>query len=132
MTETEALIARVLAHDEKATKGPWKGDGHAYNIYGSHGRGIDTVELPDGFTGVRIIDIRGWGSLSKLGDKEAERIQHANSDLVTTYRTDAPKLARMLRVAIACIRCLATVRGNHTEEERDEALAVIEKIARES
>lgn len=95
-------IADVLRLDAEATPGPWKGDEHAFQIYGSHGA-IDTVKMPDGFTGVRIFDIRGWGSLSKLGDKEAERIQRANGDLVTNFRTAAPKMARALERILSIV-----------------------------
>ena len=42
------------------------------------------------------------------------------------------KLARMLREALAHICRMATLRDDYTEEARDEALAEIEKIARES
>ena len=88
----QETIAEVRRLDKAATPGPWKIDEGAFHIYGSHGA-IDTTRLPDGSTGVRIIDIRGWGSLSKLGEAEAERIQRANGALVTTFRTAAPALA---------------------------------------
>lgn len=96
MTDIDKILEEVERLDATATPGPWKGDEGAYHVYGSHGA-IDSMRLPDGSTGVRIIDIRGWGSLSKLGDKEAERIQRANGALVTTFRTAAPALAKEVR-----------------------------------
>lgn len=94
MTTTDKLVAEVRRLDAEATKWPWRDEGDAHIVYGSHSPEVDSVRLRDGSTGFRLLDIRGWGTLStKLGPVEAERIQRANCALVTKYRTAAPALA---------------------------------------
>lgn len=112
--ETEALIARVLAHDAAMTKGPLRSVAGVHYVSGSECVVAQCGDYQD----------------KELEKFSGERWQ-ADADGFADFRTDAPKLARMLREALAHICHMATLRDDYTEEARDEALAEIEKIARE-
>lgn len=126
-SEVEKLIAETLRLDGEATRGPWMHDDEAYHIVGDHGPDVANLDLGKGRIGTRIIDVRGWGVLvNAFGEKEAERIQRANAAIVCHSRTAAPRLARMLRVAMdaLALRAPTSVMATMT-------LAEIERIAKE-
>lgn len=96
MIEFKELIDRIRKIDEEASPKPWTIDSQAYMIFSKYGNSVDA------FTeGTRIMDIRGWGSLSKaFGDTKAESIQRANGAAVTKFRADAPLLADIAEMAV--------------------------------
>ena len=140
--ETEALIARVLAHDEKMTAAPWRFEVN---------RKSNMTELCGGKPRFdkTVIDLKRWGMSSadlRFRDENGNMvpasklckaipgrehhaswcatIAHPDAVGIEDFRTDAPKLARMLRWAIDGM--------TKREVTIEDALAEIEKIARES
>ncbi len=124
--ETEALIARVLAHDAEMhgplrVVGPYSGGAFldsgyliaAENMHEpDHSVGDDGSEPLHGpRCGFDEVDARG----------------------LVAFRTDAPKLARMLKQAIGALCLTVTVKdsGGALTALRETTLAEIEKIARE-
>ncbi len=101
--ETEALIARVLAHDAQATPGPWN-------------------STPSGITQTKHVTRDVW------------LIPHKEEDmpLIADFRTAAPKLARMLREAMAGLVAASRQADLFAADPASDALTKIEKIARES
>lgn len=132
-SESSRLIAETLRLDGEATQGPWMHDDEAHYIVGDHGPQVANLDLGKGRSGTRIIDIRGWGVLvNAFGPKEAERIQRANAAIVCHSRTSAPRLARMLQVAINAV-VLAEKHLNQLRvgDKMTNALTEIERIAKE-
>ena len=79
-TECERLIAETLRLDGEATKGPW------------------TVDTKSGMSFIDEID--GGQGRSTVFDDDDGRNGTNNAALIASYRTSAPRLARMLQMQI--------------------------------
>jgi len=114
MNKTKELIERVKKLDKEATPGPWKSD------------------IDDGFiiqNGGRIVDYY----YSHDGDLYGLRWLDGSQELTVNYRTDAPKLAEMLEVAIGALAEMSTWNGYGECVGQDMAIEmerVLEKIER--
>ena len=108
MTETERLIEDVLRLDAEATKGPWM-YAEEKPSYRPTIRGIENKHVCDfGY------NCTGWNGDMKGNEPEGEDLA-----LVLAYRSSAPRLARMLRVAMLAL------------SSDDCNVAEIERIAKE-
>ena len=107
MTESERLIDETLRLDAEATKGPW-----TFNDRDEP----ESFDAPFGSTvchfGARG---RGWN-----GDDMGRSPDEQDANLIASYRSAAPRLARMLRVLLSQLR----------EDECTWARAEIERIAK--
>jgi len=119
MTESDRLIDEVLRLDESATKGPWR-------IVGPYSEGCF---LDSGYL---IADENAHTPCYEEGDDGSEPIHgprcgfiEHDANLIASYRSSAPRLARMLRVANDALGRLS-----HTSNVATMALAEIEKIAK--
>lgn len=110
MTPDE-LIAETLRLDAEATKGPWS--------YATWPKTSDGRQSPS------IIADGGYGVLACDGPENGPHSRDAEA--ITVYRTAAPRLARMLRVAIECL--VSEEDNPHIGNAK--ALAEIERIAQE-
>ena len=108
MTPDE-LIAETLRLDAEATKGPW--------VYTDHGD-IERIESRT----LEVCDFGCPGGWS--GDLKGNAPRGMDMELILSYRTAAPRLARMLRVAMNYIS------GDETKHA-DQCRAEIERIAEE-
>ena len=92
MTESDRIIAEVLRLDAEATKGPWvewNDSVHAGPVKSkTHG-------MLTGSQG-RVCNCHGddFGD----DDEEGEVFAESNAELIASYRTSAPRLARMLKM----------------------------------
>lgn len=121
--ETEALIARVLAHDAKATKGPWAvpaSNVHRVLAWSGDDPVRLIVEYPDEIGGYGGLDLSYWTMGGKAGGAQSAKDRASIAD----FRTAAPKLARMLREAIKGLQL------DETRGDTEETLAEIERIAK--
>lgn len=112
MTESDRLIDEVLRLDESATKGPWY------------------VQM-DGGT-IRTTDIDNETRGEKIGttyftSADAEHMV-SNSHIIASYRSAAPRLARMLQVALEELEETARIQGRDGQARA--SLAEIERIAK--
>ena len=106
-TECERLIAETLRLDGEATQGPW--------FEGVNGDVVRTTEMFDyDSPSVRVADPRNPDIEKKVSD----------CILIASYRTSAPRLARMLMVAVDA---LTEIDGKFARQ----VLGDIEKIARD-
>lgn len=108
MTPDE-LIAETLRLDAEATSGPW--------VYTDHGD-IERIESRT----LEVCDFGCPGGWS--GDLKGNAPRGMDMELILSYRTAAPRLARMLRVAMNYIS------GDETKHA-DQCRAEIERIAEE-
>lgn len=106
MTESDRLIDEVLRLDESATKGPW----FPWRLQ----NGRMTVQSTN-----RI-----------LYEDQASPCPAMDAMLVVAYRSSAPRLARMLRVALAVIARFGDFGDPVETADAHTALAEIEKIAK--
>ena len=124
MTESDRIIAEVLRLDAEATKGPWvewNDSVHAGPVKSkTHG-------MLTGSQG-RVCNCHGddFGD----DDEEGEVFAESNAELIASYRTSAPRLARMLRVALGTMAHMRFACEEDEIEAYDEGLAEIEKIAK--
>ena len=108
MTESDRIIAEVLRLDAEATKGPWNhidGDGSVWHDDENQTCIANTDHCPN--------------------DN-----MDANAEMIAAYRTAAPRLARMLRVALGTMAHMRFACEEDEIEAYDEGLAEIEKIAK--
>ena len=113
MTPDE-LIAETLRLDAEATSGPW--------VYTDHG----DIERIESHT-LEVCDFGCPGGWS--GDLKGNAPRGMDMELILSYRTAAPRLARMLRGAIDTMTAIKYVGGVDGTIER--ALAEIDRIAKE-
>lgn len=95
-------IEEIAAREAKATKGPWRHDGHGTFIFGP-----DDNEM--------VAEVRGWGHLQYLGDDKAIEVQKAVGEFLAHARTDIPYLLaqhRQLREALVKARGYVVERLN--------------------
>jgi len=100
--ETSRLIAETLRLDGEATVGPWnhiEGDGSVWND-DDMGRCVANT------------------------DHCANMNMDINAELIASYRTSAPRLARMLEVAVKAMTAITA------HPDCDVALTKIERIAK--
>ena len=117
MTPDE-LIAETLRLDAEATKGPWS--------YATWPKTSDGRQSPS------IIADGGYGVLACDGPENGPHSRDAEA--ITVYRTAAPRLARMLRAAIAGLTVVRDRIGITDQQDAscaDATLAEIERIAEE-
>lgn len=123
---TEELIEETLRLDVKSPKGPWIAD-EPSNWCGLAMR-IMSKECPT----IAQIGVAGWKPRSK---------GHAIAESIASYRTSAPRLARMLRVAMKALqdinhgvtfadRFKSTNVQRAVRKRTDDTLTEIEKIAK--
>lgn len=109
LTESDRIIAEVLRLDAEATKGPWEtfnvDDPVFMNAWGVASDAPETCDpynrrIPD----YGDIDPNRTVCLTLLQDPRAACHRSwkwdENAELIASYRTSAPRLARMLRVAL--------------------------------
>lgn len=141
MGETERLIEEVLRLDADATKGPWA----TFNVddpsfMNAHGVASDAPETHDLFRGddpdYGDIDPNRTVCLTLLQDPRAACHRSwkwdENAELIASYRSFAPRLARMLKVAMDDLRRIKSGNLNAEQCIASMALAEIEKIAKEA
>ncbi len=108
MTESDRLIDEVLRLDESATKGPWKSIRQVHYVHGPDCRVAQCGDYKD----------------KELEEFNGDRWQR-DANLIASYRSAAPRLARMLQVALTALSWFDVgVGGAH------DALAEIERIAK--
>ena len=115
----EELIAETLRLDAEATKGPW--------VYTDHGD-IERIESRT----LEVCDFGCPGGWS--GDLKGNAPRGMDMELILSYRTAAPRLARMLRAAIAGLTVVRDRIGITDQQDAscaDATLAEIERIAKE-
>lgn len=105
MEALDALLREVEALDREATPGPWTfsfvtNNGEGPDCLWDHGAWFVDVESPDDEPAptkvdpVAIVGAYEW-TTAELGED--------NAILVSTYRTAAPRLAAMLRIAVEAL-----------------------------
>lgn len=144
--ETSRLIAETLRLDSAATKGPWRWElNHKSRIVQLCG-GKPTFNKT-------ILDFKRWGMSSAtprvLGTRDPDLnlmtpmhefgvvapdrahhrdwfqlIEHPDAKAIESFRTSAPRLARMLEVAVKAMTAITA------HPDCDVALVEIEKIAK--
>lgn len=90
MTDPKAILDRVEKLDKAATPGPWN------SIDVDHGW---TVGKDSQLGADYVADVHAMHEERVRGDETSS----ANADLISEYRTLAPKLALALRIAVANI-----------------------------
>lgn len=88
-TATERLIAETLRLDGEATQGPW-------HVQMDGGTIRTTAPHEDGDKGASI-------TTTYFTSVDVEHLV-SNAEMIAEYRTSAPRLARMLQVAVERIR----------------------------
>ena len=91
---TPAELDELRALCDAATKGPWERDDIDVSTY-VYARCVGGCQMRvDRFP---VLQIRGWGHLSYLGEQKAIEIQNANRDFATSARTAMPRLIDEVR-----------------------------------